>query len=1158
MVCDCILTKEERQRGIFGCGDDCLNRMLMIEWGQFIMEYVGEVLAPKEFKSRVAKYSKENRVHHYFMALKNDEIIDATEKGNLTRFVNHSCDPNAETQKWTVNGELRIGFFAKRNLEIGDEITFDYQFQRYGEKAQRCYCESSNCRGYIGATQMPTIGVDGIRLKQKVERDEEVEEKSEEEFEDLAPHLLTTETGDDIIAVRLIIDLVQDWFSQSELKYSNKFGQIKQLMRYAYKIYIVMSRLNMNKKGLFVFHPFFLQLEEEIEKLTASGGLRNRQQTLLLARLMVRAEDSVNRQKLLEVMKSTQEVAYLRLLLDYHGLQLLWSWMFELEDVWLKAEILEVLEILPIPNKTMLKDSKVLDVVEKWSKLNIEQQATTAQTRSSIEVVEQAAADVLSTAKLDEIGQKAAEEQKPSEIVVKAEGPQVLVKRENDEANTTEMADVCKDSKEKVEEEPSVCEGENAKQPMETDNRPTVVEVSCKNEANDTMKESDSTVNVSKATTMNSEKVSPIVQETKSEGPKPVPNIAMLAARLLNSWKDLKEVFRIPRLERQKRHEDEKEADRKTKELEERRARGLPIIYDKSKRGIDDRDCTIAGILGLRKKAVKRQADDKKVSQSNVNMTSPHTNLINNDMSAPTPPKVNKDAHRLQFEMELMRKQYEEAMKAYKNQMMQYHAMVQQQIMQPQGPPQAPSLHYPNSFEPLPMQPPPQLPHQMPPPPPQHPQPPFYPCDSSFQRFPQPNSVHCNNDYIGTPNSNSYEEYSDRINSSLEICHELSHKPTILLSNSSVLIECTSDEHFLMNDEKAVISTDYGVEYVPVKDKSEAKSKTLFDPIYPAPGVYYKFESKTYFVPQPFDHKGHRVEPVVFEGITLPLPASTTKKVISTAFPRNWRASNDKEGNVYYYNKATKRTQWNLPEQEMECVSNGNCVKTQSESVVISSADSTSTPKDEIEQQREVTPIEMNGETSLSTPDAVSNIDCSGTPLNSLPGSQTFEPDPRKRKQLNNPVAHLLSGTSNITNSDNSLLSSVTANRHYPAITESRTERKMKEKFKAEMSEHIKYCLNPYRKMDCKIGRIVNNEDFKYLARKLTHFVMVKELKHCKSIEELSCNETVKHKAKDYVRKYMAKQGPIYKTEGMEEKDERSPKDGISLDTVLEQSIDAI
>lgn len=32
MVCDCFLTKEELSRGDMGCGEDCLNRLLMIEW----------------------------------------------------------------------------------------------------------------------------------------------------------------------------------------------------------------------------------------------------------------------------------------------------------------------------------------------------------------------------------------------------------------------------------------------------------------------------------------------------------------------------------------------------------------------------------------------------------------------------------------------------------------------------------------------------------------------------------------------------------------------------------------------------------------------------------------------------------------------------------------------------------------------------------------------------------------------------------------------------------------------------------------------------------------------------------------------------------------------------------------------------------------------
>lgn len=175
MTCDCFLTHSETERGEMGCGDDCLNRMLLIECspkctvgdrctnrrfqkhenspcnifktekkgygliatsyipaGAFIMEYVGEVLNSKQFEKRASDYSKQMNAHYYFMALSSDCVIDATKKGNISRFINHSCDPNAETQKWTVNGELRIGFFSKTPIMADEEITFDYQFQRYG------------------------------------------------------------------------------------------------------------------------------------------------------------------------------------------------------------------------------------------------------------------------------------------------------------------------------------------------------------------------------------------------------------------------------------------------------------------------------------------------------------------------------------------------------------------------------------------------------------------------------------------------------------------------------------------------------------------------------------------------------------------------------------------------------------------------------------------------------------------------------------------------------------------------------------------------------------------------------------------------------------------------------------------------------------------
>jgi hypothetical protein len=45
----------------------------------------------------------------------------------MARFANHSCDPNCQTQKWNVNGEMRVGIFARRDIASGTEITFDYQ-----------------------------------------------------------------------------------------------------------------------------------------------------------------------------------------------------------------------------------------------------------------------------------------------------------------------------------------------------------------------------------------------------------------------------------------------------------------------------------------------------------------------------------------------------------------------------------------------------------------------------------------------------------------------------------------------------------------------------------------------------------------------------------------------------------------------------------------------------------------------------------------------------------------------------------------------------------------------------------------------------------------------------------------------------------------------
>ena len=65
------------------------------------------------------------------------EVIDATEVGNWSRFINHSCDPNAETQKWVVKGEVRIAVFAIKDIPKGKELTYHYNLDWNGGKRVR-------------------------------------------------------------------------------------------------------------------------------------------------------------------------------------------------------------------------------------------------------------------------------------------------------------------------------------------------------------------------------------------------------------------------------------------------------------------------------------------------------------------------------------------------------------------------------------------------------------------------------------------------------------------------------------------------------------------------------------------------------------------------------------------------------------------------------------------------------------------------------------------------------------------------------------------------------------------------------------------------------------------------------------------------------------
>ncbi|VVC34673.1 Zinc finger, PHD-type,Zinc finger, RING-type,PWWP domain,Zinc finger, RING/FYVE/PHD-type,Zinc [Cinara cedri] len=119
--------------------------------GSFIIEYVGDVIDKEEFQKRCHEMSSRNDQNYYFLAIDNSRIIDAGLKGNMSRFLNHSCEPNCVTQKWIVNGNTRIGFFALQDITAGTELVFDYCLESCsGVEKIPCQCEAARCSKLIG------------------------------------------------------------------------------------------------------------------------------------------------------------------------------------------------------------------------------------------------------------------------------------------------------------------------------------------------------------------------------------------------------------------------------------------------------------------------------------------------------------------------------------------------------------------------------------------------------------------------------------------------------------------------------------------------------------------------------------------------------------------------------------------------------------------------------------------------------------------------------------------------------------------------------------------------------------------------------------------------------------------------------------------------
>ncbi|KAG9508693.1 Histone-lysine N-methyltransferase NSD2, partial [Fragariocoptes setiger] len=126
-----------------------------IKKGDFVIEYVGELIDEAECQSRMAAMREKGDTNFYFLTIDKERIIDAGPAANHARFMNHSCQPNCETQKWVVNGQTRVGLFAICDIPAGSELTFNYNLDCRGNEKTKC----RSCLGIaIRATQwLPVV-----------------------------------------------------------------------------------------------------------------------------------------------------------------------------------------------------------------------------------------------------------------------------------------------------------------------------------------------------------------------------------------------------------------------------------------------------------------------------------------------------------------------------------------------------------------------------------------------------------------------------------------------------------------------------------------------------------------------------------------------------------------------------------------------------------------------------------------------------------------------------------------------------------------------------------------------------------------------------------------------------------------------------------------
>ncbi|XP_039269429.2 histone-lysine N-methyltransferase EHMT2-like [Styela clava] len=119
-----------------------------IPWGAFVCEYVGELISDAEADIR--------EDDSYLFDLENSEAeifcIDARYYGNVSRFINHLCDPNLMPLRVFIDHHdkrfPRLAYFSTREIKAGEELGFDYGNRFWDIKCRsfNCGCGSQQCK----------------------------------------------------------------------------------------------------------------------------------------------------------------------------------------------------------------------------------------------------------------------------------------------------------------------------------------------------------------------------------------------------------------------------------------------------------------------------------------------------------------------------------------------------------------------------------------------------------------------------------------------------------------------------------------------------------------------------------------------------------------------------------------------------------------------------------------------------------------------------------------------------------------------------------------------------------------------------------------------------------------------------------------------------